>query len=69
MAEPVNKLEPFEMKIRVWWSEEDQAYLAKSETEPFHLLGTHGETREEALREYSFVLHAVMEAGQVLGTQ
>jgi predicted RNase H-like HicB family nuclease len=61
---PRTKEQLFETIVQVWWSAEDQAFLAQGTVFPG--LMTHGETREEALKEYAIVLQRVLEDGAQL---
>jgi len=54
-----NKNEYSKYEYRVFWSQEDKAYIAKA-TE-FPSLAAHGNTPEQALKEIQFVVKEVLE--------
>lgn len=63
---PKDEATPFEMIIQVSWSEPDRVYVAHCYAEPFRHLSARGGTREDALREFAFLLDEVMREGQRL---
>lgn len=49
--------------ITVWFSEEDSCWLALSQL--FSFVRTHGQTREEALKEMKYLLSIVLDKGDL----
>lgn len=61
-----NERPPFDLHVRVEWNEENECYIASSDTAPFTLISGHGDTREDALRQFGRVLVTVLADGQKL---
>ena len=45
------------MSYKVWWSDEDNSFVAICEQQPYQLLSAFGDTEEEALEEIKQVVY------------